>query len=104
MQVLADENTLMLFGDVDYAVNANKSSKALAAKLDLTTMEWSDLSDVGQNLTGAVCGLVTNETAGGTRHVVVATAEHKSAHKSTPNRVNILDLDTMTWRRGWLAK
>ncbi len=70
--------------------------------MNLTTKEWSVFTTLPQNLHNAICGLVRDPTSG-KRQLVVATP--KQGHRNplnTPNRLNILDLDTMQWRIGQL--
>ncbi len=72
--------------------------------MDLTTKEWSVFTTLPQNLNHAICGLARNPNSG-KRQLVVATPYQQTYGNSlfgTPNRVNILDLDTMQWRIGQL--
>ncbi len=98
-QVTVDDNTVMAFGEKEL-VSREAPTPSLNAMLNLTTMQWTDLPPLNQNLTNPSCGVAIDK-ATGKRYVIVATSEETRHYKQVaPNRVNILDVDNMAWREG----
>ena len=84
-QVMVNESAILVIGGERHSFSGEM--------LNLSTMRWSWLPNRMRYAhgKGPACGLVNH---GGKRGVVVAGGT------GNPQRVEILDLDTLTWRQG----